>query len=352
MSTLILKNADLFGKITDLKIENGKFSDIGQIEDTGIDLKGAKIIPGLIDTHIHGCNGFDTLSCNFEPMCDFLAKNGTTSWMPTLVTTDSQTMKNVTETIPKCKGAEILGYHLEGPYISKEYKGAHDENLIRPADWNELSDLKNVSLITIAPEIENALSVIKKCNFSVSLGHTGCDYETAIKGFEAGAESITHTFNAMTPIHHRNPGIIGAAVFKNTYAEIISDGFHVHPAAVLMVYKMFGDKLILVSDSLECTGLKDGEYFLGGKKFTMKNYTARYENGTIVGGTHTLFQCVKLAESFGIPFEKAVKAASEVPAKRFGLNKGKIEKGYDADLIILDKDLEILDVIIAGEFYK
>lgn len=350
---MLLKNCNIFGNISDIKIENGKIADVGNFSnEKGTDLKGATVIPGLIDIHIHGCNGFDTLSCNFEPMCDFLGKNGTTSWMPTLVTCDFETMKKVTKKIPDLKGAQILGYHLEGPYISKKYKGAHNEDLIRPALWEELSSLNNVTLMTIAPEIENALSVIPKCKFSVSLGHTDCDYETAIKAFELGAESITHTFNAMCPLHHRNPGLIAAAHTKNTYAEIISDGFHVHPSMVMLAYKLFSDKLILVSDSLECTGNPDGEYYLNNQKFIMKDHTAKYENGTIVGGTYTLLECVKKAVSFGIPFEKAVKAASEVPAKRFGLNKGVIEKGYDADLVILDDNMEIQNVIIKGEYYR
>lgn len=349
---MILKNADLWGRIVDIKMENGIFTKIAEkIDGFGIDVEGRRVIPGLIDTHIHGCNGYDTLGGNFAPMCDFLAKKGTTAWMPTLVTTDFETMKSVTAEIPKCRGAQILGYHLEGPYISKEYKGAHNERLIKAADWDELKVLKNIKLITIAPEVENAISVIGKCDFSVSLGHTGCDFDMAVRAFEAGAESITHTFNAMTPIHHRKPGVIGAAVYKNSYAEIITDGFHVHPAAVLMVFKMFGDKTIIVSDALECTGMPDGEYYLNKQKFTMKNFTARYEDGTIVGGTHTLLQCVKLAESFGIPFETAVKAASEVPARRFGLNKGKIEVGYDADLVILDENRDVEITVVGGKFY-
>lgn len=350
---MILKNCNLFGKNVNIKIENGKFTEVGDFSaDEGIDIGGNSVIPGLIDTHIHGCNGHDTLDMGFAPMCDFLAKNGTTAWFPTLVTTSFDNMKKVTEKIPDVKGAEILGYHLEGPYISKEYKGAHNEKYIKNPDINEIKSLKNIRLMTIAPELENAISVISECDFSISLGHTACDYETAKKAFLSGAESVTHTFNAMKPLHHRRPNLLGAAFEHQSYAEVIADGFHVHPVNVLMLYKLFGDKLILVSDALECTGFPDGKYMLGGKEFTMKNHTATYEDGTIVGGTHTLFECVKCAVSFGIPFKNAVKAASEVPAKRFGLKKGKIEKGYDADMIILTKDMNIKDVILKGEFYK
>ena len=350
---MFLKNANLFGNTVNIEIENGKIKYVGtEKTEDGIDLNDSEVIPGLIDTHIHGCNGFDTLSCNFEPMCDFLAKNGTVAWYPTLVTTDYDTMKKVTDEIPDVKGAKILGYHLEGPYLSKQYKGAHNEKLIKAPDLKELDSLKNVGIITVAPEIDGAFEIIKKKDISVSLGHTACDYETALKAIDCGAEAITHTFNAMPPLHHRNPGLIGAAFNRQCYAEIISDGFHVHPINVLLIYKMFGDKMILVSDALECTGMPDGEYYLNGMKFIMKDFTARYENGTIVGGTHTLFQCVKLAESFGIPWENAVKAASEIPAKRFGLKKGKIEEGYDADLIILDKERKIKSVILNGEFYE
>ena len=350
---MILKNCNLFGKNINIRIENGKFLEIGNFDaENAVDLKGAAVIPGLIDIHIHGCNGYDTLSGNFAPMCDFLAKNGTTAWIPTLVTTSYENMKRITERIPREKGAEILGYHLEGPYISKEYKGAHNEKYIKAPDLDELKTLENIKIITIAPELEKAFDIISKSDISVSLGHTACDYETAKMAFECGAESVTHIFNAMSPLHHRRPGLVGAAFEKQCYAEIISDGFHVHPINVLLVYKLFGEKMILISDSLECTGLADGEYMLGDKKFIMKDCTATYEDGTIVGGTHTLFQCVKKATEFGVPFEAAVKAASEVPAERFGLKKGKIEKGYDADMIILDSDMNIKNVIVGGEFYR
>ena len=353
---MLINNASVWGNLKNIKIENGK---IAEISDTpyanAIDLKGKRVIPGLIDVHTHGCIGLDTMDADFEAMCDFYATNGTTSWLPTTLTADEESLKKVTTAKTNFKGANILGFHLEGPYINKKYKGAQNEAYIRKPSIKEFSKYNNIRMISLAPEVEGSEEFIKEASkfCVISIGHTDCDYETAIKAIECGANCLTHTYNAMPPIHHRNPGPIGAGVEKGIYAQLITDGLHIAKPIVLATYKMFGaDRMVIISDSIRCAGLPDGEYDSGGLRVFKKGSEARLADGTIAGGNSTLWYCVKKAVEFGIPFVDAVKMASETPATMLGVNKGKIEIGYDADLLIIDDNLNIETVIIGGEIYK
>ena len=183
----------------------------------------------------------------------------------------------------------------------------------------------------------------------VALGHTDCSYETALEAIENGASCLTHTFNAMPPLHHREPGPIGAAVEKGIYAQIICDGFHVAKPVILAAYKLFGpDRLILISDSLPCAGLPEGRYVSGGLPVVQSGGVARLEDGTLAGSSVMLIDCVKTAISFGIPRQDAVRMASQTPAELLGIKKGRIEAGYDADLLLVDEDLHVHAVIIGG----
>lgn len=353
---MLLNNASVLGKLKNLKIENGKITEISDLPfENGIDLKGKRVIPGLIDVHTHGCIGLDTMDADFEAMCDFYGKNGTTSWLPTTLTASEESLKKVTNAKTDFKGANILGFHLEGPYINIKYKGAQNEAYIRKPSIEEFSKYKKVKMISLAPELDGCEEFIKEASKTcvVSIGHTDCNYETALNAIEWGANCLTHTYNAMPPIHHRNPGPIGAGVEKGIYAQLITDGLHIAKPMVLATYKMFGpDRMVIISDSIRCAGLPDGEYDSGGLRVFKKGSEARLKDGTIAGGSATLWYCVKKATEMGIPFEDAVKMASETPAKMLGVNKGKIEVGYDADLLVIDDNLEIQTVIIGGEIYK
>lgn len=351
---MIIKNALLKDGIFDIKIVNGKIDDIGAFDEVSdIDAKGKRVIPGLIDTHIHGFMGIDTADGELNKISRDLALAGTTSFLPTTMTDSVENLiKTTNQPLPE-SGANVIGFHLEGPYISKKKKGAQNENYIKAPDLNEFTQFKNVAVITLAPELNEAEDFIKNCGCKVSIGHTDCDCETAIKAIEAGADCLTHTFNAMPPLLHRAPGPIGAAAEKEIYAELICDGRHVSKSAVVALYKMFSsDRVILISDAIRPAGLPDGEYSSGGLEVIMNDGTLTLEDGTLAGGSQPLLECVKTAVSFGIDFYEAVKMASETPAKRFGLNKGKVEKGYDADLVIINDDFTVSDVIINGEIYK
>lgn len=353
---MVINNADVFGKITNIVIQNGKITALtDEISKKGLDAKGQRVIPGLIDVHTHGCIGYDTMDGNFEPMCRYYAEKGTTSFLPTTMTMGYDSLMAVCNSKTDFRGANILGFHFEGPYINVKYKGAQNERYIKKPSVEEFRNFENVKMITVAPETDGCMEFIEEISKEcvVSIGHTDCDYETAVKAIEKGAVSLTHTFNAMPPLHHRNPGPIGAGAENGIYAQIICDGFHISKPVILAAYKMFGpDRLTLISDSIRPAGLPDGEYESGGLAVRVENKSIRLLDGTIAGSYACLWDCVKKAVEFGIPFEDAVKMATQTPASCLGINKGKIADGYDADLLIINDDMEIENVIIGGEIFK
>lgn len=349
----VIKNVNLYGEITDITVENGKIAAIGKTNAPGTDFAGNKIYPGLIDIHIHGCIGHDTMEGGLAEMSEWLLEKGTTAWYPTTMSMSEADIIAATEReISVGRGATVLGFHMEGPFINKKCKGAMNEEYIIPPSKELLSKCKNVKRITIAPEVDEGFEFIKDCDIQVSLGHMQADYDTVSAAFEAGATSLTHTYNVMPGIHHRAPGPIGAGSDnEGVFAELISDGTHIHPSAVRMLIKIYGtDRVILISDAMRATGLGDGEYDFGGQVMTVKDSVALTWDGHLAGSTATLFDCVKRAIGFGIPEYEAVKMGSENPAKLMKLNKGKIEVGYDADFIIVDNDFNLVKAIARGEF--
>ena len=350
----VIKNVSLYGEITSIGVEDGKIVAIDKsLEGEGIDFGGAEIYPGLIDTHSHGCVGEDTIGGNIAKMARWQLASGVTTYYPTTTTVSREDIIKATEANINIEGgANIPGFHLEGPFINAKYKGAQNEEFITPPDLSLLSECKNVKKISLAPEIPGALEFIEECPVVVSLGHTDADYEIAMKAFRAGATCLTHTFNRMPGIHHRDPGPIGAGcVHGGIFAELIIDGKHVHEASVKMLIRIFGkERIVMISDSMSATGLGDGEYELSGLPVTVAGGYARTRDGALAGSTSTLYECVKTAISFGIPKEDAIMMASENPAKLMGLNKGRIEIGYDADFIIVDHEFNLIRAIARGEF--
>ena len=346
-------NAEFCWEEKDVLIEEGKIKALlapGAGSQGGVDISGMMVVPGLVDTHIHGAQGTDVMSGDFEPISKFLIRHGVTSFLPTTMTMPIEEINRVLHANRKVSGAQILGFHLEGPYLNEDYKGAQNEKYIKSPSIDEFKELKNIKIVTVAPEIENAVEFIKNCEAIVSLGHTDSDYECGIMAIENGAECLTHTFNAMPPLHHRSPGLIGAAIEKQIYVQVICDGLHIHKSIIKMLYKTFGpDKMILISDSMCATGLSDGKYIFGGQDIIVKNTQARTLGGALAGSTSTLFECVKKAVEFGIPEKDAFKMASETPAKMLEVKKGKVEKGYDGDFIVTDDKYNIKTVIVNGK---
>ncbi len=355
---MILKNVKINGKNTNISIENGKIAAFGEINSAkeSIDMKNLEVYPGLVDIHSHGCIGIDTMDEEgIAAMSVYQAKNGITSWLPTTMTMDYESIKRVTNRdISQNDGAEILGFHMEGPYINKKYKGAQNEAFIKNPDIKEFNTFKNISMVTIAPEMPGSMEFIKACNAVVSLGHTDADYATGVKAFENGAKCLTHTFNAMPPLHHRTPSIIGAAIDKAGYVQAICDGLHLHRSVIIALYRIFGsNRMILISDSMRATGLNDGEYEFGGQMIIVQGGVAKTQEGAIAGSTTNLFDCVKKAVEFGIPKEEAFKMASLTPAILLGkVNKGRLKVGADADIIAVDKDMKLLFSMSRGRIYK
>ncbi len=348
-----IKNVRLNGELTDICTENGRIVSIGRCDIPGKDFGGARIYPGLIDIHNHGCIGYDTMEGHLPEMADYQLAHGTTTWYPTTMTMSRE------DIIAACAadidfghGSNIPGFHMEGPFINKKYKGAQNEEYILTPSMELFNACKNIKRVTVAPEAEGSMDFIRECPAQISLGHTDATYEIATEAFKAGATSLTHTYNVMPGIHHRAPGPIGAGSDSEcAMAELICDGKHIHASAVRMLIKIFGkERIIFVSDSMRATGLGDGEYSFGGQKTIVKNATALTEDGKLAGSTATLLDCVRTAISFGIPEKDAVKMASENPAKLMKLNKGRIEVGYDADFIIVDDKFNLIAAIARGEF--
>ena len=352
---MIISNANVKGKLVSIVIENGTITEITDKVLAGdIDAKGRRVVPGMVEIHAHGCMGLDTMDANFEPMCEYLGGKGTTSWLPTTMTMDYESLKKVDEAKIDFPGTNILGFHFEGPYISHKQKGAQNEAYIKDPDLEGFKQFKNVKMITMAPELPGSMEFIEKCGCVVAIGHTSCDYATAIDAIEHGANCLTHTYNAMPGLHHRNPGPIGAAFEKQIYAQLICDGFHISKPMVLATYKLFGsDRMVIISDAIRPAGLADGIYESGGLEVHMKDGAARLADGTIAGSTATLWQCVCKAVEFGIDFDEAVKMATETPSKLIGADKkGRVEVGCDADLLIIGDNMDIDNVIIGGEVFR
>ncbi len=365
---MLIKNAKVFvGKeFVDGDVLFGQTIEaVGALDGAAdYDAAGCYVIPGLVDIHTHGAMGEDFSDGNpagMQPMADYYAAHGVTSFLATTMTLKEETLTPAMHTIRDFKrqgGAKCAGIHLEGPFLCYAKRGAQAaENLHKPdADlFDRLNAASGgqVRLVTVACEEEGAEAFIRnvsqKC--TVSLGHSTADYDTAMAGFAAGATHATHLYNGMPSFLHRAPGIIGAALDSGASVELICDGLHIHPAVIRATYKMFGDKLNLISDSLRCAGMPDGDYELGGQPITVKNGKATLTGtDTLAGSSISMLDALRNVVKFGLPLEDAVYAASTAPAMAVGLSDiGAIEPGRAADLLVLDKDLNLKAVFVNGE---
>ena len=307
-------------------------------------------IPGLVDVHFHGAAGYDFSDGTKEAYRAIEAyenTHGITTICPATMTLPEDELCNIVQTAADCKLASLRGIHLEGPFISKEKKGAQKEDYIIAADAALIEKLDELSgglvkLVSIAPETEGAIDCIKRLNsrYHFSIAHTTADYEVACKAIEAGADHVTHLYNAMPVSTHRAPSVLGAAAdHDSVYVELICDGIHVHPSVVRNTFRIFtDDRVVLISDSMRATGMPDGEYTLGGQDVIVKGALATLRDGTIAGSATNLYDCMMTAVAMGIPPESAIKAATINPAKSIGIDNivGSIEPGKRADILCLD----------------
>ena len=379
MARITFVNGHVFNSSTEafeeknIVCENGYVMSIStDVPNDGeiVDLGGKYLVPGLIDVHTHGIGGHDFNAATKDEvqkmrMC--YAKAGTTSVMATFASqTPDNLVKYICETNEnrnKDDGyANIIGVHIEGRYLNPVKKGAHSEKLLEKPRLDELERLTEVMMPTpmhfsLAPELEGAkafIKQIKKLGGTVGIAHTNATYEESMDAISWGATSFTHTFNAMTSVHHRMPGAtVCAMTCDEAYAEVISDGEHLHPAIVNLIYKSKpSDKMVLITDSMAATGEPDGEYSIAGSPVTVVNGRAIIlPSGTIAGSTLTMFKAITNMMKFcNLPLEKVIKYATVNPANMVGAkNVGKIEVGYSADFIVInDKIAPKLDGVYIG----
>ncbi|MBR3742115.1 MAG: N-acetylglucosamine-6-phosphate deacetylase [Clostridia bacterium] len=336
--------------------------------DEIIDAQGAYVAPGLVDVHIHGYNGVDVSDNNpddIRKMAHGLLANGVTSFLPTTLTVDWATLESVCCHIrelmeesldPDFDGAQIAGMHMEGPFINPSKKGAQNEAYILKPDADKVLPFKDViKVITFAPEMDGGMEFTRRLrqetNIALSIGHTSANFDQAMAAIHTGVMRSTHTFNAMTPLMHRDPGVVGAALNSDIYTELIPDTFHVNKGIFPMMARLKGNKLVLITDALRSAGMPDGEYENGGQVFVLKGIECRLKDGTIAGSVLKLNQGVRNLRDYGyVPLYTAVRAASLNAAESAHLEdrKGSLTPGKDADIILMDENCNVLRTIVRG----
>ena len=377
---MFYKNARIFTgdstfKMGAFEVKDGKFGEIlpENVPADAVDLQGATVIPGLIEVHSHGNSGYDFSDGDYDglvKMAEYYARCGVTSFAPASMTLPYDVLERAFATAvriseEKPEGAAVLrGIQMEGPYFSYKKRGAQNPDYLKAPDFEGFKKLYEdskglIRIVDIAPELEGAVEFVEKAKeyCTVSIAHTDSDYDHAKAAVDAGVTHLTHLYNAMPGINHRNPGVIPAAVEnKNVRAEIICDGLHIHPAAVRLAFSMFGgERMIIVSDSGRCAGQPDGTKFeLGGQIAQLIDGVARLGDGTIACSATNMYQSLLNVLSWGVKEEDAVRAATYNPACSLGVENvvGSIESGKQADFIVCTNDYADKRVFIAGKEVK
>ena len=356
-------------------IKNGKIQNIF-LNNTPSDYNGdilegeeLYLSPGFIDIHIHGANGFDTMDSTSECLKEIsktILKHGVTSFLPTTMTCSKEDIRNALKNVSnamenKITENNILGVHLEGPFISKNKIGAQNPNYLLDPSIENFKDICEgyehiIKTITLAPELEGAKELIKylkEKNIVVSIGHTNATYKETIEAINSGVSHATHLFNAMPPLNHREPGAVGAILNSNITAECILDGIHLHYAILDIALKVkSNDNIVLITDAMSACCMKDGNYSLGGQEVIVKDSAARLKSGVLAGSVLTLDKAVRnIKNNLNIPLHEIIKLLTINPSKvcQTQLSKGLIKENYDADLILFDEDINIKHVFVNGK---
>ena len=354
------------------EVVNGKFASVLPecVPEDAIDLQGATVIPGLVEVHSHGCAGYDFSDGDYEglkAMAKQYAAWGVTSFAPASMTLPYDVLEKAFATAKQLaeeniEGLSVLrGIQMEGPYFSYKKRGAQNADYLKEPDFEGFKALQEgcgglIRIVDIAPELPGAVEFVEKAKelCTVSIAHTDSDYDHAKAAIDAGVTHLTHLYNAMPAIHHRTPGVIPAAVEnENVQAEIIADGYHIHPASVRLAFTMFKNRMILVSDSGRCAGKEEGYQFdLGGQMAEIRGGVAKLVGtDTIACSASNMWACLANVLSWGIPEEEAVRAATYNPAKAIGASDvvGSIAEGKVADFIVCNADYTGKRVFLAGK---
>ncbi len=328
-----------------------------------IDANGAYVSAGFIDLHIHGSGGADVMDATPDALkiiSNTLLQTGTTSFLATTMTMSNQDIDNALHNVQlhadKVTGANLLGIHLEGPFINPSKHGAQDKMYIQKPDISLIENyMQEIKMITLAPEVEGSEQFVKQLtkefpNIILSIGHSDASYEESKESFTWGVSHATHLFNAMNPYHHRKPGIVGAVFDSDVTCDIIADLVHTHPSVLELVQSVKKEKLMLITDAMRAGCMKCGTYDLGGRKVEVSEGKALLEDGILAGSVLKMNEALaNMSKYTSMDMADIINSATRIPAQKLGIRKGELKEGYDADIVIFDEKFSIISTIVNGE---
>ena len=361
---ILLEDTFVEGKVLLFDHQIVQIADEVEIKNIEIiDADGAYVSAGFIDLHIHGNGGADVMDATpeaLETISSTLLQTGTTSFLATTMTMSNEDIDNALQNIQlhgdKVTGANLIGIHLEGPFINASKHGAQDKSYVQKANIPLIEDyMQEIKMITLAPEIDGSEAFVKQLtkespHIILSIGHSDANYEETHESFSWGVSHATHLFNAMNSYHHREPGIVGAVFDADVTCDIIADLVHTHPSALELAQRVKREKLILITDAMRAGCMKCGTYDLGGRRVEVSEGKAVLEDGTLAGSVLKMNDALaNMHRHTSMNRVEVINSATKIPARKLGMKKGELKEGYDADIVIFDEKFSIISTIVNGE---